>query len=119
MFPLNLFVLGLVSLTEAYNISMLLNDKLLVNVTIITIMWTSSLFGMNVYALWKRTFILIHRGLLWGLFTLLVSAIILFICKPTFWPITLTCLFVLPLFLIYVALDTNLIIKTHRYGVYS
>lgn len=118
-FPSNLFLIGIISLLEAYWLSDLVSNDTLDSSNIVLIMWTSTLFGMTVYAFWKKTFILIHKSIKWGMITLVISAIFLFIFKSQNWRAILISLFILPLFLVYVAINTNLVLKTHRFGVYS
>ena len=72
---------------------------------------------MMVYSLLRRTHILIHHGVLWGTLTYYIAVIGLFFNTQISYKLLLLTSFLVPIMLLYVAVDTHMIIKAHRYGV--
>ena len=78
---------------------------------------SSGFLGMMVYSMVRRTHILIHHGVLWGYLTYFIAAAVLFFHTQITYKLLIFTSFLVPVMLLYVAVDTHMIIKAHRYGV--
>mgnify|MGYP000867424700 CR=1 FL=1 len=120
-FPINLILLVYASVCKTYVLSEFLypGETKLVSDSIFHIFMLISFgfAGMTLYSLTRRTHILIHHGMLWGTISYLIAYTILFCYTHATYKFLILSMFVVPLLLLYVAVDTHMIIKAHRYGI--
>ena len=120
-FPGNLILMVYASVCKTYVLSEFLypGETKLVSDSIFHIFMLISFgfAGMTLYSFTRRTHILIHHGLLWGTISYLIALTILLCYSNATYKFFIFSSLIVPLLLLYVAVDTHMIIKAHRYGI--
>ena len=117
MVPINYILLGFITFSEAYLLSMICAEYTPESVFQAFMLTTSAFVGTSIYAVTTKHDITIFYSIMWGSVFLFfgVMILMLFTSSPA---IRLTYFFFGALFaLFYVVIDTQMIMKNRKYGI--
>ena len=115
--PINFILLFYITMAESYLLSHIVAEYTPESVFFVFVITSAGFLGMSAYAILTKRNLLIHMGVLWGM--VIVSLSLFFLVIFTQMPMLILMYAGLGVLfmLIFIAIDTQMIIKGRKYGV--
>ena len=115
--PTNFILLGIITLTESYLLSMITSQYTPESVFAVFVLTAAGFIGLSMYALHTQTDLVMYMGVVWGMSFVFLAMSIMFIFIRTPFLLMVLSAFGVMFSLIFIAVDTQMIISQRKYQV--